>query len=303
VFVPDLPIKGKFADRLRVLVEAVILAEYDAMGKGKAAAHADPAKLYGWGTVEGIALKSQTAVDAMFKEYLVGRPKTPLKRGVNIFDAWADKVAMLAAGGVAAEDDAASWRVQKILDMDDDVKKLDAEHGADHTRPAEKAIVDKIHTDMVAKHRAKLIQTHKGWPGYEDADKIFIQRFMGATADQQRYDRWNLFQTFIHEYLHSLEHPDYRKYRESLGEIAGGGTLREGTTDYFTQLVWSGIVLDEPLRKAIEGPVYDPIKKFAVQPLSTYSEAINAERLVGVVGIRNLAVAFFLGKVELIGKP
>ena len=302
-FVPDIPLKGKFADRLRAVVETVILAEYDAMGKGKAAAHADPAKLYSWGTVDAIAVKAQAAVNGRFKEYLVGRPTSPLKHGVSIFDAWSDKVAALAAGGVAAEDDAASWRVKKILDMDEKVKKLDDEHGADHDRSAEKAIVGLIHADMMAKHRAKLIETHKGWPGYEDGDKIFIQRFKSATADEQRYERWHFFQTFIHEYLHSLEHHDHLMYRNSLSSIAGGGTLREGTTDYFTKLVWSGVVLDAPLRKAIEGPVHDPGKNFAVQPLNTYPEAINAERLVGVVGIRNVAAAFFLGKVELIGKP
>jgi hypothetical protein len=40
-----------------------------------------------------------------------------------------------------------------------------------------------------------------------------------------------------------------------------------------------------------------------VQPLNTYPEAVNAERLVGVVGIRNVAAAFFLGQVDLTGKP
>jgi hypothetical protein len=302
-FIDTIPAKGKYADRLRGVVESAIEAEYDAMGKGKATAHADPAELYSWGTVDAIAAKSQSYVDTTFKEYLTGRPAVTLKHGVNISDAWSDKVAQLTAGGVAAEDAAAQWRVTKILDMHATVKALDLEHNAIHSRSAEKAIVDAVRTEMVSKHRAKLIETHKGWPGYEDADRIFIQRFKGATRSSQLWERWYLFQTFIHEYLHALESPAHRAYRATLAADAGAGVLREGTTDYFTQLVWSGIVLDEPLRKAVEGPVHDKARPYAVPPLDTYPEAVNAEHLVGVVGIRNLAAAFFLGRVDLIGKP
>jgi hypothetical protein len=303
-FLPDIPGKGKFADRLRATVEAEIVAEYNAMGKGKAAQHADPANLYAWSTVEHIAEESQHAVDKVFGEYTKGRPTPPLRRGVNIDDAWVDKVKMLTAGGKAIADARAEWRVQKILDGDDAVVALEGEHGAIASRPAEKAIVDKVRTDMIAKYRTQLLETDKGWPGYADSvtGKIFIQRFVGADADAKRYDRWYFFQTFIHEYLHTLEHRDHVTYRHGLAEQKGGFTLREGTTDYFTKIVWNGLTIDETLRAKIEGPVHDPKKVFPIQPLSTYRESENAERLAGVVGIRNVAAAFFLGQVHLIGK-
>jgi hypothetical protein len=147
------------------------------------------------------------------------------------------------------------------------------------------------------------LETHKGWPGFADAGVVFVQLFKGGTPEKQRGERWDFFQTFIHEYIHTLEHPDHVAYRETLGPQAGGFTLREGTTDYFTKIVWASLTLDDALRARIEGPVNDPVKKFAVPALNTYREAINAERLAGVVGIRNVAAAFFLGKVSLIGKP
>ena len=298
-FVPDIPLKGKYKDRLRTAVDAEIVSEYNSMGKNKAAQHADPTKLYDWPAIEAIATESKSAADNVFGEYKKG---PALKKGVNIFDAWDDKVKQLTAGGKAAEDAARDWRVRKILTGDDAVKAIDREHGAIQSRAPEKAIVDKIKSDMLAKYPTELLETHKGWPGYADTGKIFIQIFKGATADRQRFDMWDFFQTFIHEYIHTLEHPDHIAYRGGLGEQKGGFTLREGTTDYFTKVVWNSITINDALRKKIEGPFHDPVNKFAIQPLNTYDESENAERLAGVVGIRNVAAAFFLGKVELIGK-
>lgn len=298
-FRPDIPGKGKYEDRLKTLVEAIIVRQFNAMGKDKAKQHADQKNLVDWPKVETIALQSQAAVDAVFKEYNVGGALTA---GVKIFDAWDAKVSELAAGGKAAEDSSANRRVEKILNGNTDVQQLDTEHGAIKTRPPEKSIVDRVKSALVSKYRTELLETHKGWPGYEKDDKVFIQRFQGSTDDEKKNTMWKLYQTFIHEYLHSLEHKDYRKFREAKDEQKGGFALREGTTDYFTKIVWSSITIDDALRKKIEGTLNDPSKKFAVPPLTTYPEAKNAERLAGVVGIRNLAAAFFLGKVDLIGK-
>jgi hypothetical protein len=298
-FVPDISGKGKYEDRLRKAVEQEILREYDSLGKGKAALHADPKNLYDWTQTEKIAGESKNAVDKVFGEYKKG---PALKKGVNIFDAWEDKVNQLKAGGKAKEDSSAEWRVEKILTGYSAVKLIDQEHGAIQSRAAEKAIVDKIKSDLVTKYRTELIETHKGWPGYASGGKIFIQIFQESSDDTNKKNMWRFYQTFIHEYIHTLEHHDYQTYRESLDAQKGGFTLREGTTDYFTKIVWSSITIDDALRKIVEGKLNDPKKKFSIQPLTVYDEAKNAERLAGVVGIRNLAAAFFLGQVELIGK-
>jgi hypothetical protein len=155
----------------------------------------------------------------------------------------------------------------------------------------------------MVKYRDKLLELHKAWPGFASGGVVYVQLFKGANPQKQRAERWDFFQTFIHEYIHTLEHPDHIAYRGGLSAQKGGFVLREGTTDYFTKIVWSGLVLNEALRARIEGPVHDPVNIFAVPDLNTYPEADNAERLAGVVGIRNVAAAFFLGKVDLIGKP
>lgn len=301
-FHENIPKKGKYGDRLTPILDKAIVDEWNSMGKGKTAEHA-AGKLYDAATIDPIAVESQKAVQAVFGEYVKGKVAPPLKLGVNVGDAWAKKEADLKAGGKAAEDDAVDWRVQKILDGKDTVAALDIEHGAIQSRAAEKKIIDPIKASMITKHRAKLLETHKAWPGFADTGIVYVQLFKGKDADRQRFERWYFFQTFIHEYIHTLEHKDHVAYRGGLSAKKGSMTLREGTTDYFTKIVWNSLILDDALRAKIEGPVHDPAKKFAIQGLYTYPEANNAERLAGVVGIRNVAAAFFLGKVDLIGKP
>jgi len=197
------------------------------------------------------------------------------------------------------------WTTSAFASQPADVATLDIEHGAIQSRAAEKKIIDPIKANMIKKHRPKLLETHKAWPGFADPNTgiVYVQLFKGQDADSQRFERWGFFQTFIHEYIHTLEHKDHVTYRGGLGAKKGNMTLREGTTDYFTKIVWNSLILDDTLRAKIEGPVHDPKKKFAIQALNTYPEANNAERLAGVVGIRNVAAAFFLGKIDLIGGP
>jgi hypothetical protein len=301
-FRPDIPGKGNYGVRLRDIVDKEIVAEWTNMAKGKTAEHANPAALYDAPTIDSLAVEAQTAANGVFGEYIKGRAVPPLKMGVNVADAWKSKEDTFAAGGKAEEDKAAGWRVQKILDGGAAVRSLDREHGAMQSRAPEQAIIGPIKTDLIAKYRDKLLELHKAWPGFAAGGVVNVQLFKGATPERQRLERWRYFQTFIHEYIHTLEHADHIAYRKGLAAQKGGFTLREGTTDYFTKIVWSNLTIDDALRARVEGPVHDPSNKFTIPQLHTYSEAVNAERLAGVVGIRNVAAAFFLGKVDLIGK-
>ena len=301
--VPKFVMLLEYKKELRKIVETRIVQQYDRYGKGKAAAHTDKTKLYDWKHIEEIAEESQKAVDKVFAEYMVGKPKVALKQGVNVFDAWDKKIDLFAKGGKKYEDAQVNWRVNKILTGDEEVAALDAKHGAVQSRAKEKEIIDELRTDMISKYRAELIETHKGWGGFEDDGKVYIQLFMGGSDKAKKWDMWRYYQTFIHEYMHALEHPDHINYRHPMTEQKGNKTLREGMADYFTKIVWSSITIDDALREKIEGKgLYDPADKFTIPPLNTYHESKNAERLAGIVGFRNVAVAFFTGKVEYIGK-
>ena len=301
-FVEDVAGKGKYGDRINTKLTEIVMSQYDRMGKGKAAQHADPKNLQDWGHIERVALASKKAVDAVFGEY-TGGGKPAFVKNVNIFDAWDSKVKSLTAGGTAAEDAAVEWRVQKILSGHDEIAKIDTEHGAIQSRPAEAAIIKPIKDAVLVAKKAELLETHKGWSAFAGDGKVNIQLFKEGTAAKNRDVMWRLFRTVIHEYIHTLEHSDHVSYRKSLDEQKGGFTLREGDTDYFTKIVWSTINLsDKVLQKEIEGAYHDPLVDHPMPGFGVYKESEYAERLAGIVGVRNIAAAFFAGKVELIGK-
>ena len=114
---------------------------------------------------------------------------------------------------------------------------------------------------------------------------------------------WEQFATIIHEYIHTLEHGDHESYRSGMQEQRGGLTLREGMCDYFTKMVWDTVNFTPTLRRSVEGRYHDPAINHPIPPPTFYDSAAEAERAVGIVGVRNAMAAFFLGEVSLIGGP
>ena len=270
--------------------------QYNELAKGKAADRKDPDKLYKWDVIEKVAAISKRETDRVFGNYANGKP---FKAGLNLFDAWEEKEKQFAAGGAKYEQDKVEWRVQKIFGGD--IGEIDREHGAVQSRATEKGILDNIMNRIIAKRRSELIEIHKGWPGFADEGKVYLQRFVSSDAAQNRNAMWDNFQTVVHEYIHTLEHSKHQAYREGLGELKGGKTYREGMTEYFTKVVLESTTYDDQLRKDVEGTYHDPAIKHPIPQYSGYDEAKNAEAVVGVVGIRNAMAAFFTGRIDLIG--
>jgi peptidoglycan hydrolase-like protein with peptidoglycan-binding domain len=295
-FVSNLPGRGTYEARLKALVLWLVQLEYDQLAKGKADHRADD-DLFQWDHIRAVAERSKAATDAVFGKWAVGPPLAP---GVSIHDAWETKVNLLK--DVDAQDAAANWRVEKILTGHPHVRELDREHGAIQTRGPEKVIVDRVKAQIVAAKRAELIETHKAWPAFAADGVVNIQRFKSSTDRGNRREMWDLFQTVVHEYLHTLEHSRYRGYREGLGQQAGGFTLREGVVEYLTHTVLESInYADADLRRVVEGDFHDPDTTDPVPTYHGYTERANAEKLAGVVGARNVMAAFFLGDVEKVG--
>lgn len=263
--------------------------------------------VYDWGDVDKVAIESQKATDAVFGKYAVGNPLTATGIAPNIKDAWKNKEDELAADASVA-DGWAWWRVEKLITGNREVRKLDKKYGAIQSRPREAAIVDRVHTKLEASRRDDLILIHKAWPGYADEGEVFIQRIQkrdsagNVDKAEGRNFMWDTFQTLIHEYIHTLEHDEHVAYRQGKTEQQGDKTLREGVTDYFTKIAYNATPITPALRKAVEGPFHETAVVHDIPPLGTYDEAINAERAAAIVGFDNMAAAFFLGEVELIGK-
>jgi peptidoglycan hydrolase-like protein with peptidoglycan-binding domain len=294
-FVSNLPGKGTYEVRLKALVLALVKNQYDRLAKGKAAKR-KPSDLLDWGHIESVAARSKQATDAVFGKFAVG---PPLRHGAGIHDAWDQKVNLLK--DTTAQDSAANWRVEKLLTGNQDVRALDVEHGAIQSRDAEKKIVEKVKAEIVAAKKDELLEIHKAWPAYASGGEVNIQRFKATTDAGNRDEMWHLFQTVVHEYLHTLEHSRYKGYQTKLEQQAGAFTLREGVVEYFTHTVLDSVTYDDALRTLVEGAFHDSSKKHPIPQYTGYSERANAEKLAGTVGARNVMAAFFLGDVEKIG--
>lgn len=296
----------KYGDRIEAAVNKVIdgqLAWAQPMENDRKAGH-----LYDWGDIEKVGVQSKNTTDASFGSYATGKPLKATGVDAKIKDAWEFKEKQLAADPGAAGD-AATWRVTKILDGHAAISAIDAEHGAVQSRVAEKAIVDPLRTKIATARKADLVLIHKAWPAFASGNDVFIQRIEkhdakgGFDKAEGRTYMWKTFQTIIHEYIHTLEHPAHKSYRSTLPAQKGGFTLREGTTDYFTKIAYNNTDRTDPtLRVNIEGPFHEAAVVHPVPALTTYRESVNAERAAGIVGLPNLCGAFFLGQVELIGK-
>jgi hypothetical protein len=151
-----------------------------------------------------------------------------------------------------------------------------------------------------------------GYPATADAEKkeITVDIFKHKRdADNQRA-LWRLFSIFIHEYLHFLEHPDYRYYREAFGfGSSAEAPLREGVVNVLHEIVLSFAGLhigEERLRRVIEGDYFTP------EPLVSLEDRMlkgrydkphaAAMRLAAEEGIENLLAAFFRGDVRKINR-
>jgi hypothetical protein len=128
-------------------------------------------------------------------------------------------------------------------------------------------------------------------------------------ADDRRF-LWDMYQTLIHEYIHTLADPAYGTFADSFGPNSlENNTLIEGVDSFLTEIVWSQAkhhTADPAIRAKVEGAGYsgDPYDASAIPPVYArrYASYTQAVKLVSVVGIRNLYAAYFLGKVDLI-KP
>jgi hypothetical protein len=115
----------------------------------------------------------------------------------------------------------------------------------------------------------------------------------------------------LHEYMHSLENADYHAYANTFGYgTEQYDALVEGMASVLAEIAWTNVkphVAEQSLRDKVEGTA---LSGAAFNPANVpemnqrrYASFDQAMKLVNKVGIRNVYAAFFLGKVELIGKP
>ena len=272
--------------------------------------------------INRVAGLAQVETNKVYGEYYGSRPAFAV--GTNIFDAFVQRDTTIGASATNA-DWAANFRVLKLLNGDEEIAKINKEHGAIHTRASEWALVagvtgfpvgvvlteavnnaapPHVTTGVVGLRRAELLDIHRNWSAFAGSGRIFLDRMKAATDEKNRDRMYRLFGTVIHEYVHTLEHPAHKAYRGTLDARQGGFVLREGMTEYLAKRVWDRVTFDSTMRASIEGAFQDPINpdSHSRQLPPRYPEWENGERVAKIVGIRKVLAAFFLGRVELIGK-
>jgi hypothetical protein len=148
-----------------------------------------------------------------------------------------------------------------------------------------------------------------GWPAEAGTGTVFIQPYKDVSnEDKDRWERWDLFTTLIHEFLHVLMHPNFRAAADIIGGTARK-ILVEGVAEIMRTELWSGLgnlsgrlasPAMAPRRQQVEGKRYD-YKKDVVHDHEYYDEMAEAEKIDAEVGHDNVKAAFFLGHVELLG--
>lgn len=148
-----------------------------------------------------------------------------------------------------------------------------------------------------------------GWPAEAGSGTVFIQPYQRIPdEDAKRTQRWQLFTTLIHEFMHVLMHPNFAAAADIIGGTARK-ILVEGFAEVMRTELWSGPGKLQsrlpgaelaPLREQVEGKRYD-YKASVVKDAGYYDQLADATAIDNKVGHENAKVAFFLGHVELLG--
>lgn len=320
VFVDTLPGEQKnYEQKLRELMATVIRDHWDSLVKDKGRAeHADPDKVHSLQEMEDIGKVARNETNAVFGQYYDQAAHPELKadrpgRAGNIHDEFAvyDKRFRRMTGPQLREQ--ALGFMRYLLDSNDQVRELNRAHNAapafdaryrpgnDEARAQAKVAGEFTRTNAQVK---TLNEVERGWGGSADhSGNVYVGVFKSEDTDKDRAFLWESFQTLIHEYMHTLNHADYETFA---GEHAGTArnTLIEGVTTLFSETVWLNVqprLSDPALRLAVEGPTYSKLPAIEVGRPARYASIAEALQLVGVVGIRNLYAAYFLGEVEKLG--
>lgn len=293
------------------------LWEQQVKDKGPAE-HADPAKLNPWSRYEEIADVAKAETDAVFGSYNRG---PPLRHGAtahsgNLRDRFEQEVADQRAIGPAGRTRQAEILIEYFLQSSGAIQQINTEHDAipERTtlspgeRRSEAQILKGASRTLAAARRRELLEIDRGWDATAGGGVVNLQRWKRDTPAGQRAHFWDMMQTLIHEYLHTLTHPVYSRHAERMpGGDAGVqfNTLIEGMTSALTEIAWANVESRvATLGPKVEGPDFvDASTTMAsVPPVRSrrYPSYHQAMEMISVVGARNVYAAYFLGKVDLI---
>ena len=324
-FVETLPGETlSYEEKVRAQLPALVQGYYHDMVEGRGRAeHRDPSRTHTLAEFEAIGNVAKEETDHVFGQFYSAADHPPLRadrprlRG-NVHDQFAETERQLRGMTDGQRRAMAKTLLFYFFQSDDWVRRLNHDHDAaprfdNRERPQndEARALDRVATEFVRTRAnvTRLNEIDRNWPATAQGRNIFFQLFRAPTPEEDRLLLWDVFQTFIHEYLHTLAHRAYNAYATSFGSNSNEyNTLIEGVDSLLTETVWSGIesrVGDLALRERIEGPTNAALPPVHVPHASQrrYPSFTEALRLIDLAGIQNLYAAYFLGLVDRIGAP
>ncbi len=246
---------------------------------------------------EAIGGAAKAQVDQIFGVY--GAFGRPFHAGVNLLDA-------SMRPGISAQ-----GLMNYLVDNQQELGVVRARHNADHSpgRPEARIAAD-FKRDYIAHgtNQHKLEIMDQAWPALNAGGVVSIQPFEGATPRATRTVRWDAFQTMIHEYFHSLTHPNFYRLAGQLGGdresvlVEGGASLM---TDEAWTIIQPRIRADSALRAAVEGSAaaYDSGVISPITNVHYHPQFEQCRDIQNSFGTANFRAAFLDGRMELIGYP
>jgi hypothetical protein len=230
VFTRVTPDGKDYGDEIRDALTGLIKTFHKDLYEDKVGLRADPAKnMHDWSVMEGPPKASKQVTDALYASNYGGAAAFPAMThaGGNLIDQWTDEESRNAL--LTDPQKKAKAREKVVYLINSNCDAVNAKRGAVPSSPAEKAILDPI-VDSFVSDKPKIqtmLDLDIGWEGAQLEGVVYLQRYKSQNADtnkakeENRVQMWDLFQTCIHEYIHTLAHPTYQTWAQSFATARG----------------------------------------------------------------------------------
>lgn len=267
---------------------------------------ADPSKNFQKDSdLEGAANAGKKVTDTIYGDLNKG---PVFKMGINLIDQWDDEKARNSGLNDIEKKTKAKHKVEYLIDAN--CSNINSKYNANpHGTEEAKALAAVIESFIDDKSKVQiLLDIETGWEGAQLQGTQYLQLYKEPSVEKNRLKMWELFHVSIHEYIHTLADSKYLKWAESL-DGSQEHTLIEGFCDFFTMNIRTQYPPSTlaALQPQVEGSFHDPATPQPIPSaddinVSVYSSNEEAERMVGIIGIKNAQLGYFQGAVELMGK-
>ena len=252
--------------------------------------------------LEGAANAGKKVTDEVYGDLAKG---PEFKMGTNLIDQWKNEEDSLQKLSDADKKTKAKYLVEYLIESD--LRDINMKYNASSSdAEVAKLLAPVIDSFIDTDTKVKLLnEIDIGWPGAQANGVQYLQIFKDPKKEANRLRLWSIFHTSIHEYLHSLAHPTFKSWVKQ-SNYDQGHALSEGFCDFFTLNVRAKFPPAnlKSVQKEVEGDYFNankPVPDLGKLDVGVYGAHEQAERMVGVIGIRNAQLGYFQGLTRLMG--